>query len=404
MNEATKQTAQQELLLKLARNKIVDPAAVEATKQAIIASMPPAMLAQCEGMSDVEKALKGADAYFEANGGNAQADPTKKKTTAPQDITMTAEDQMAVNNYLGLHAEETGRRAANSRVLSVLTDKPILASIIVPNAKLIPTIGDKTEANFAKWESALVDTPENKQAFNELKATFMKKEAMEVYINPDAREKTIGWAIDTTDNNGNPIKMNLTKESAVAFLLVKVQGVIQPKGENSIGIRIKWTAKRQAAASDNEGGAPVKGNTSVTLLNRKALQNNSNLSVCTCVIQEVNGEKTINEQFNAKTAKFFTINTPRQNSKGETITRKIRLPGKTSVYKVQRLEEYVNDFGQAERQKGAGLSRSERQKINEAVAKSLIELGSTTSVENNELRTALAEIRSQKVAAPAGFN
>lgn len=410
MDNNTEKMANQKLLLIFARNKIVEAAEIEATKQAIIASMPPALLAELEGQSDSEKACAGADAYFEALGGKADPDPTQRKQTAPQDMSITAEDAIAVTDYLDLHAEENGKRAAKSRVLNILTDKPILASIIVPNAKLTPTIGEKTDANFAKWESMLVDTPENKQAYAELKAAFLKKEAMEVYVNPDAREKTIGWHVATTDGNDNPVNINLTKESAISFLLIKVQGVVQPRGENTVGIRIKWTAKKQPTAPNNESTAALSGTSSVTLLNRKALQANPGLSVCTCVIQQANGQKTINEQYNAKTAKYFSVVTNRLNQKREAITRKIRLPGKTSVYKVQRLEDYMADFGPAERQRGSGLTKQERQKISNAVTISLAamqkNLGSLqdSTVESNELRTALAEIRRGGKSAPANFN
>ncbi len=396
--------ANQKFLLVCARNRITNPEEVQATMQAILASAPQAVLDSMADKSDVEMALELADAYFRAHGEGATDDPNVTKDTKPQDAPASAEELSAIQDYLDANASDTAKRAAQTHVVSVITDKPVLAKIHVPNARLVPTLSDKTEGLFAKWESTLVDTPENKQAFEDLKAAYLKKEEMEVYINPDAREKTIGWKISTTDDKEQPITMNLTRETAISFLLVKVQGAIQPRGEESIGIRIKWTAKRQAASGDNENNSASKGTTSVTLLNRKALQSNDKLSICSCQIQEVNGEKLVNDQFNAKTAASFKVVTDRKNKKGEVICRTIRLPGKTSAYRVQRLEEFVNDFGPAERAKGVGMTKTEKKKVTEAVKRALIGMQGQ-AVEDNDLRTALAAIRAnQRAAGPKNFS
>ena len=396
--------ANQKFLLVCARNRITNPEEVQATMQAILASAPKAVLDSMSDKSDVEQALELADAYFRAQGAGVTDDPNQTKETKPQDTLASAEEMSAIQDYLDANASDTSKRQARTSVLAVITDKPVLAKIHVPNARLVPTLSDKTEGLFAKWESQLVDTPENKQAFEDLKASYLKKEEMEVYINPDAREKTIGWKIATTDDQGQPVTMNLTRDTAISFLLVKVQGAIQPRGEESIGIRIKWTAKRQAASGDNENNSASKGTTSVTLLNRKALQSNDKLSICSCQIQEANGEKLVNDQFNAKTAASFKVVTDRKNKKGEVICRTIRLPGKTSVYRVQRLEEFVNDFGAAERAKGVGMTKSEKKKINEAVKRALVSMQGQ-AVEDNDLRTALAAIRqNQRAAGPKNFS
>lgn len=396
--------ANQKFLLVCARNRITNPEEVQATMQAILASAPKAVLDSMSDKSDVEQALELADAYFRAQGAGVTDDPNQTKETKPQDTPASAEEMSAIQDYLDANASDTSKRQARTSVLAVITDKPVLAKIHVPNARLVPNLSDKTEGLFAKWESQLVDTPENKQAFEDLKASYLKKEEMEVYINPDAREKTIGWKIATTDDQGQPVTMNLTRDTAISFLLVKVQGAIQPRGEESIGIRIKWTAKRQAASGDNENNSASKGTTSVTLLNRKALQSNDKLSICSCQIQEANGEKLVNDQFNAKTAASFKVVTDRKNKKGEVICRTIRLPGKTSAYRVQRLEEFVNDFGAAERAKGVGMTKSEKKKINEAVKRALVSMQGQ-AVEDNDLRTALAAIRqNQRAAGPKNFS
>ena len=381
--------ANQKFLLVCARNRITNPEEVQATMQAILASAPQAVLDSMSDKSDVEMALELADAYFKAQGSGATDDPNVTKETKPQDAPASAEQMQAIQDYLDANASETSKRAARTSVLAVITDRPVLAKIHVPNARLTPSLSAKTESLFAKWESQLVDTPENKQAFADLKVAYLKKEEMEVYINPDAKERTIGWKIQTTDDQGQPVVQNLTRDSAISFLLVRVQGAIQPRGEESIGIRIKWTAKRQAASGDNENNSASKGTTSVTLLNRKALQSNDKLSICSCQIQEANGEKLINDQF---------------NKKGEVICRTIRLPGKTSAYRVQRVDEFVNDFGPVEKSKGAGLTKSEKKKINEAVKRALVNLQGQ-AIDDNDLRTAFAMIRqNQRDIAPKNFS
>lgn len=404
MSNTNEATARQQFALTCARNRVTDPAEVEALVQKIIESAPPAVLDTLADLSDIEKANKLSEMYFASKNGGKGTDPTQSKPTNPSETNITTEETAAIQNYLDGHAESTGKRQARTRVVAVLTDKPVLAKIHT-GAKLIPNITEKTEEVFSKYEAKLVDDPANIKEFKELKAAFMKKEPMEVYINPDAREKNIGWRIETLDDQGNPTTMTLSKESAVAFLLVKVQGVIQPHGENSVGIRIKWTAKRQAVSSDNEAAATNKGTTSVTLLNRKALSENPNLTICTCVMLETSGQKVINDQYNAKTARSFKILTDRMNSKGEVIKRTVRMPGKTSVYRVTRLEEYVPTFGQAERSKGTGMTKTEKKKVSEAIVRSLYTLQMDPTVENDELRTALAEIRRSKgTTQPTNFS
>lgn len=398
--------AAQEVMLAMARRGITSPAEVESTKQAILAESPQALVAQLGDMSDDEKVLKLMDAWFLAKEGTAapSSNPTQRKETAPADAALTAEESMGIQSWLDLHAEEMGQRAAQSRVVCILTDRPVLAAIHVPDAKLTPSITEKTEESFKKWEDRLVDTPENRAAFAEMKAAFMKKEPMEVYINPDAKERAIGYTIETTDSQGQPQTLNLTKEAARDFLLVKVQGVIQARGEDSIGIRVKWTARKKPVSADNEANAAVRGTTSVTVLNRKALQNNPSLSRTTCVIAEVGGQKTVNNAFNAKTARYFEILTDKTDDQGKRLTRKQRLSGKTAVYNVERREEYVNDFGPAVKVKGTSMSKADRRKVHEAVINSLADMRHT-QVESNELRSALAQInRGNAAPAAVGFN
>ena len=83
----------------------------------------------------------------------------------------------------------------------------------------------------------------------------MKGEEMEVYINPDAKEKNIGFTVETTDDNNQPVTLNMTKEDARDFLLTSVQGVIAATSEDTIGISIRFIAKRNNSATDNEANA-----------------------------------------------------------------------------------------------------------------------------------------------------
>lgn len=406
MNEREQQ-AMMELRLKLAQHQILEESQIEATKQKILASSSPEVLASMEGLSDTEKALKCADAYFAAMTGKTEApsaDPSKsKKSTAPQ-LNMTAEDTNAIQQYLDENAEATNARTSRTRVICQLTDKPVLAAVHVSGAKLIPSVGEKAEANFAKWESMLVDTPENKQKFQEMKTAFMKKEPMEVFINPDAREKVIGWKIETIDENNQPITQILNKDDAIAFLLIKVQGVIPNRDANSIGLAIRWSESKRNKAKDNENGGGSKGVTSISVKNRKALSENKDLSVCTCAIISQGGQKVINDQYNAKTAAYFEINTGKKNMKGEVICRKIRLSGKTQAYRVERKEEFMSKFSNAEGSKTGKMTTKEKSAIQNARVNALYSLQSNDNLGNAEVRQAIAMIRKNKATFGGNFH
>lgn len=161
------------ILIRFAQEGIQTPDAIEATKADILASMPEAVKESMANLSDDEKIASFMDAYFAGKKGVAeQAEPTQKKTIAPVTSSLSAEDAMSIQNYYDLNAEKMGLRASKSRVVCLLTDKPVLAAIHVNGAKLKPTIGENTEKNFDKWKDQLVDTPENKQAYAELKEAF----------------------------------------------------------------------------------------------------------------------------------------------------------------------------------------------------------------------------------------
>lgn len=382
------------ILIRFAQEGIQTPDAIEATKADILASMPEAVKESMANLSDDEKIASFMDAYFAGKKGVAeQAEPTQKKTIAPVTSSLSAEDAMSIQNYYDLNAEKMGLRASKSRVVCLLTDKPVLAAIHVNGAKLKPTIGENTEKNFDKWKDQLVDTPENKQAYAELKEAFMKGEEMEVYINPDAKEKNIGFTVETTDDNNQPVTLNMTKEDARDFLLTRVQGVIAATSEDTIGISIRFIAKRNNSATDNEANAGIDGTVRVAVQNNKALKSNPDLKVCTCAILETNGQRTVNDQFNAKTAKYFSIYTGKNKSDGTPITRKVRMPGKTSVYAVERKPEYVTVFGQAVKAKGFGMTNKERAKVLENCRKAMALLTSdATKATSNAMRTARAQI------------
>lgn len=382
------------ILIRFAQEGIQTPDAIEATKADILASMPEAVKESMANLSDDEKIASFMDAYFAGKKGVAeQAEPTQKKTIAPVTSSLSAEDAMSIQNYYDLNAEKMGLRASKSRVVCLLTDKPVLAAIHVNGAKLKPTIGENTEKNFDKWKDQLVDTPENKQAYAELKEAFMKGEEMEVYINPDAKEKNIGFTVETTDDNNQPVTLNMTKEDARDFLLTRVQGVIAATSEDTIGISIRFIAKRNNSATDNEANAGIDGTVRVAVQNNKALKSNPDLKVCTCAILETNGQRTVNDQFNAKTAKSFSIYTGKNKSDGTPITRKVRMTGKTSVYVVERKPEYVTVFGQAVKAKGFGMTNKERAKVLENCRKAMALLTSdATKATSNAMRTARAQI------------
>lgn len=404
MNNGTPEAlAKSQLLIKLVQHGIVQQAAQEAAIQSILSESPKAAVDALGDITDIEKANQLADAWLAAHSdskpGSGEADPSKKKSTKPASSTFSAEDIRNLDDMLNANAVDKEKRLAATRLVNVLTDKPCLYAIHVAGTKLIPNNGDANLASkFAKWQATLVDTAANKQAFEELKAEYEKGSPMEVYINTEAREKVIGYTVETTDDNGNPDTRILTKETAIAFLLFDVPGYIPARNEDtSIGMKLRWQTRSQKMAKDVEGQS--SGGTSVvSILNRKAMKNNKDLSVCTCQIKEVGGQKETNANYSAKTAKFFEVKTGRVTSKGEPINRKVRLSGKTTVYAVQRIAKY-DIFGPADSKKGSGqMTRAQREKQLEANRNALNDFlnGTSGSAEIRQLRS--EKVRAMKMA------
>lgn len=398
---------QQRFIILCAQKQITVPAEVEALKLDIIKAMPEAVRQSYEqdGMDEYQMAAQYFNTYWEAKSGNVSGgvDPTQTRETAPTDVTYTAEEMNAIQQYMDMNAQQTSERAAKTRVLKILYDKPVLADIITPGAKLIPAITEKTWQNFDKWESKLLQNDEeNKRKFNEIKNAVSQKQEMPVYINPNQKPKIIGYQLATTDANGQAINKNLTKESALDFLLMDVQGYVQARGEDSVGIRLSWVTRRSGRANNNEAGAVANGAPVVRILNRKALSEHPELTEITCVISEINGNRTVNDSFNARSDAFFVITDGKKNAKGDLITTKKRIAGKTSVYRVERKPEFVTDFGPAERQKGVGMSNKERKSINDAMNSAIGAALHSTANLSPAMKTMAAQIR-QNMAASKGF-
>lgn len=391
--------AKAKLILAIAKRGIFDPAEQEATIQKILESAPQSALDKMGDMNDMEKALNLVNSYFATSGGEqAAVDPTKhtsKASTKPTVASMTAEDQSAIKMMFDSKAVETGKRAAQTRVINQLTDKPVLAAIHVSGAKLTPSRTESFESKFAEYEKALCEDPENRKKFEAMKAAVEKGEQVEVYLNANAKEKVIGWTIETLDENMNPTTKQLTKESAKSFLILDVQGIIQTRGENTLGLRIRWsTSSKSKSASNNESDGASKGVTSVTVLNRKAIKDNPGLSVCTCSKLSTAGVEAINESYSARSDMFFEIYTGKTDSKGQKAKRKVRLAGKTKAYRVERDEQYLNTFGAAERKKGEGeMTKKELQKLADARVSAMYALANDEGNNDDAIRAASAALK-----------
>lgn len=392
--------------LKAAQKKVTIPAEVEALKQSILAAIPTAIRQDYEarGLSEVEMANEFFDTYYSSLDSAHADDPSKTKPTAPVESIGTAEDMHKINQYLDLKAAEQAERGGKSRVLAVLYDKPILANIITGDRTMIPSVTENTEKNFEKWEKDLVEGEENRTKFEQIKAAVLRKEPMPVYINETQKPRVIGYKLETTDDNGNPVIVNMDKDSTAVFLMEKVQGAILPRDEQSVGLKFRFRPKRRTSAGDNESGRTSSGTRLAVLLNRKALQENPALGIITCEIQVINGQKTVNDQYNAKSDAYFEVYTGKKNQKGELIRSKKRASGKTSVFRVERIKDYVNDFGPAETKKGTGMSKKEKVNLMESVRMGLAD-AMHNPTENNMLRTTVAQIRAQQGVGSAGaFN
>lgn len=397
------QELKQKVVIYLVGKKIIDPAGQQATIQKVLTETAPALVEadRAAGLSDEEIFLKHADAWFQANGdtnGGAPEAPKHGKKTEPTAVTLTAEETQQLDMIINQNAVEKGKKTAQSSVVAVLTDKPVMSQIYIQGSDLIPVVGANAEAQLKKYEENLVDTPENKAAFAQLKAAWLKKEPMQVYINPKAKSKIIGFKVNTLGENGTPETKIMSKEDAVIFLAFEVNGIIPARDDNSVGIKLRWRAKKGDVTSDSTAGTSV-----VAIINQKILSTNTALSVCTSDIID----SEVNENFRAKTAQSFLCVGKRKAKDGTVINVTTRLPGVTKVHGVKRNSEYVATFGAVGAKRNGGQSAKAANVTREAVRLTIKSLKEgKMAVNGAAAREAQAKIQRDmmNMGNPAGNN
>lgn len=357
MSDVNKSTeAKQQAIVYLVQKRILTQPEQQATIQKVLADTAPALIEadRAAGLTDEEIFLKHADAWFQAHGDaapeGAPSTPAHGKKTEPASVNLTAEEQTKLDMLINMNAVAKGKRSAQTQVVAVLTDKPVMSQIFVKGSTLTPVVPETAEEQMKKYESELVDTPENKQNFAQLKAAWMKGEQMQVYLNPKARQKVIGFKVNTLGENGTPETRIMTKEDAIVFLACEVNGIIPARDDNSIGIKLRWRANRKSdVTSNNNDGTSV-----VAIINLKILQNHPELSICTSVVVD----SEVNDKYRAKTEMSFLRVGKRKNKKGESIQVRTRLSGTTKVKAVKRSDEFLATFGQVGARKSGQSDKS----------------------------------------------
>jgi len=385
----SQELAKNSLAIKMVQAKIVNPDEQQATIQKVLAELPASTLEadRAKGLSDEEIVDTHFAEWLKGKSNTSdEAVKGKKRTGAPVAITMSAEEQQTFDMLLNSNSVAKGNRTANTNVVAVLTDKPVLSAIHVQGATLTPVISEKAEETLKKYENNLLQTDENKQAFAELTAAWKKKEELAVFLSPNARPKVIGFKVNTIGEDGSPETRIMDKEEAMVFLVFEVNGNVPPKSENGIGIKLRW--KASTSAPDATGNVK-EGNSIVVIMNRKNITTNPSLSECTSVITD-----EVTDTYKAKTEKYFLVLTGKPKKDGTPGTRITRLPGVTKAKIVKRAEAYVPKFGQVGERKGSGgMSKSEKAANLTAMRMAMRQLASGQAMSTDYGREAQARLQ-----------
>lgn len=390
---STEQKIPQRLAAKLIRDyEAFDDVMRESYITTIEASIPPSL----RGNYSADKYL-AADEYYDTwrksqETGEVKtpnADETKKseKESMPT-TTFTQEQKDAVQNVMAAEAPNIAERTNATKLVAVLYDQPTFGTTIKEGAMLLPTMD---AAKIKKLRDKECVTEDDAKKRDQMIAAAEAKQPMAVYVNTEARPKIIGYSVQTKNDQMQDVHKIMDKDEMLTFLCLKVSGYI-PNNKTQLGARVSMP--KSSSSANNENGSKKK-RLSIRLVNRDLLNTNPATAILTSdFVKDENGNRE-EVQKAAKSQDYFMAYGNGATNKGERRKVKCRISGETTVYKVERLEEYANKFNILHKNKNEyrKASADEERKYRE-IRDALI-LGSDFGLDTAELASLRTQVRKE---------
>lgn len=375
------QEARESLKAILAFRGVSGEEAFEAEIANINSAIPEASLATMP--EDIyERANAFVDKYYELKtaGGFKGSAPTPGAGAAVISAPSISTEMLRRGSVvLAKNAEGKKARASKTRISTLVFDKPVPSSYLTATTTVVPTC---TPEKLALYESQLVDTVDNRKAFQTVKDAVTNKTALPIYINDKSR-RVVGYKVSTPSADAgvaNITDLILSQRRLIGFLLTELQGYIPTDPKTGLSARV-------ALAKSNKN---VAANTTATSVARvrvsgiaTAKENPSLVDVATIP----DTKKTKKGRLRINTVFEIIENKPAEPG-AKAKQRTIRLGGEAAV---PEFHPASAEYAEAElvRLPGQGLDASDMRKATEESSKIMAVLLSEAI--ENPLTTSISE-------------
>ena len=341
---STKET----LLIELAQKGVTGPA-VEPTIDKIVAAIPTSLRGNYPEDRE-EAALAFLGTYYTSYASNpAPVSPTETQT-APvpeaQPSAMTAEQKQKIYNLVNQNRAQTDIVSQKTIIKKILLEKPLLKEYVPEGTTVVPVCKDN---DLAKYEAKLIDTPENRAAFEEIKAAVKNGTPMPVYRDATTY-KTAGYLLVTpkASNSAEMEELLLTTNGLIGFLATKASGYIATNGEAGLGAKLKFV--KTQSKKNKASVQTVEGSPRAYVTNRKAALEGKEFDTWEIISKVDETQDKVKGRL--RIAKTFQINNG-VNEKDEPLVRTVRLSGAADLPVFIRANaQYEEAFPMSTKQSG----------------------------------------------------
>lgn len=266
---------------------------------------------------------------------------TKQEYSRPE-IGAAADE--AIQQLLSKESLDARRKTTESSTISaLLIQKPNPSTYLVQGGKPLEVVPDIATDKLAALEEQLVDDPENRKAFETVKAAVVNKIPLPVHINDEGNKRVVGCIVDVAKQ-----ARILNNQALKAFLFTEVLGCIPGKP----GVILNKWEDRKVASS---GGVNKRSTTTVSMkwMGRDAAIKDGlvkHISIpCSEKEAKARGfESNLDRGVRLRIDQSFKIRVYSRRS-DKYIERTKRLTGKADIPKFVLLPEYKDYFQDTKR-------------------------------------------------------
>lgn len=369
-----------ELNFVLVRNGILDDKEMIDVANKILETVTAQEKSQPENQGLEEQALatKYAERYFTMKNGimnkpTGQATP-QAPSVAKVRPSVPAAEAAKLQQFQENTRQQRAEASAKTSLLRMLGDKPYPGTYMAPNMTMKPKVNIQ---KFEAYADQLVQTEENKRAYEEAMNAIRNNTEMAVYIPAEDKwnPKNVGIVIQTpseTAGSGQMQEMMLPDKEAISFVAVNLNGYI-PCDANHPGCRIG--AARVAAPKAQSRGVTLTPR--LIYVNKKEAYSKPDQHEFISR-PKMNGNQPVTKEGTVRSAlSFEIIDKNKLKNDGTPKTRKVRVSGRAMVPVFERTQpKYVEIFGEAQKNNNVvtAPSKSELSAHDEMIKETLFAL------------------------------